>query len=365
MKKLILAIAVLILVIGVFVARNNHKTNIKATLSDSTSNVTPSTEIPGQARDDTLKQEKTFLFVPYWGQTAETIPDQYGNELVYFGIAPGKDGIDKTESGYLGLARFKAISTSRETFLTLRMTDSNSSLKILKDKDLEKKIIYQSIDAAKQYGFSGIVLDLEVSSLPFNTITEQMDEFVSDFSSSSKKQNLSFSMMFFGDTFYRFRSYDIIALKPYLYYAFVMAYDLHKANGDPGPNFPLSGNEIYGYDYGEMAADFLNVLPKEKLIIVFGMFGYDWKVDQDGKPIGQATATPLINAKSKFLNECQLRNCEVKRDEKSAETHVSYIDKQGENHIVWFEDEDSVASKEKFLKEKGITNVGFWAYSYY
>ncbi len=366
MKKIVFGILVLVLAVGFFVGKGKPGTPIKATLSDSTTKDKMSD--PSYAKASAGKQDDTqkkFLFVPYWGQTAERIPDSYGNSLVYFGVAPGKDGIDTTDDGYVGLARFAAIAKGRKTFLTVRMTNSDNALAILKDEKEEQKIIDQTIAVAKQYGFSGVVLDLEVSGLPFNATTTKMDSFVKQFSESSKKESMSFSMMFFGDTFYHFRSYDIVALRDYLDFAFVMAYDLHKANGDPGPNFPLSGKETYGYDFTVMTNDFLNVLPKEKLVMVFGMFGYDWKVDADGKSLEQAQAIPLTLAKKKFLEECSLKSCVVKRDEKAAETNVSYVDEKGYKHVVWFEDEESVSAKQKFLKEKGITNVGFWAYSYY
>lgn len=306
----------------------------------------------------TNSKETKLLFVPYWGQTQERIPDSFGEELVYFGIAPGSDGIDKEEPGYMGLARFEAISEGRDTLLTLRMIDQNMSFPILKDKPRQKKIIDESIAIAKQYNFEGIVLDLEISSLPFASVTEQMNSFVEEFSKAAKKENLTFSMMFFGDTFFKLRPYDVTVLRQYLDIVFVMAYDFHKANANPGPNFPFP-------DFTLMVQDFLNIVPKEKLVIVFGMFGYDWEIDEHNKSVEQARAVTLTVAKKQFLDQCIFRNCKVLRDEKSKETTVTYIDKNGDKHIVWFEDEESVAKKTEFLKEKGINSVGFWAYSYF
>ncbi|MBI2431071.1 MAG: hypothetical protein HYV39_03590 [Candidatus Levybacteria bacterium] len=219
-------------------------------------------------------------------------------------------------------------------------------------------MIDESIAIAKQYNFEGIVLDLEISSLPFASVTEQMNSFVEEFSKAAKKENLTFSMMFFGDTFFKLRPYDVTVLRQYLDIVFVMAYDFHKANANPGPNFPFP-------DFTLMVQDFLNIVPKEKLVIVFGMFGYDWEIDEHNKSVEQARAVTLTVAKKQFLDQCIFRNCKVLRDEKSKETTVTYIDKNGDKHIVWFEDEESVAKKTEFLKEKGINSVGFWAYSYF
>lgn len=359
MKKVIFGIGVLLFAFGLLIFSSN-KTERKKEVSSTA--VTP-TKV--QVLSSSSNKETKMLFVPYWGQTAQRIPDEFGDTLIYFGIAPGENGIDKEEPGYLGIARFSAISGGRDTFLTLRMMDQEKSFIVLKDSLLQKRVIDDSIAVAKQYGFEGIVLDLEISSLPFATITEQMNKFVEEFSKAAKKENLTFSMMFFGDTFYRFRSYDVLALIKHLDKAMIMAYDFHKAKAEPGPNFPLNGKEMYRYDFTVMVNDFLNIIPKEKLVIVFGMFGYDWKVDDEKKSIEQASAITLTVAKKKFVDQCIFRKCVIKRDEQSSETTVSYIDNDGMSHIVWFEDEESVAKKQEFLKEKGINAVGFWAYSYF
>ncbi len=346
-------VVLLFLIIGVavFFFLQKKEEQKKQVLPASDVFISPTPEI---IRDT----EKKFLFVPYWGQTQERIPDSFGDGLIYFGVTPGEEGVDTKEDGYLGLGRFSAIAQGRDTFLTLRMIDDKTSFPILKDKPRQKKIIEDSVAIAKQYNFDGIVLDLEISSLPFTTVTDQMNSFVTDFSKSAKSENLKFSMVFFGDTFFKLRSYDVTVLRQYLDTVFVMAYDFSKANGDPGPNFPLP-------EFTLMVQDFLNLIPKEKLVIVFGMFGYDWTVDEQNKSIKQAQARTLTVAKKQFIGTCIFLNCVVKRDEQSAEITVSYVDKDGNNHIVWFEDEESVAKKSEFLKEKGIKSVGYWAYSYF
>lgn len=363
MKKIGVFLLLFIGIAAFFISKKDEATQQVLPASDSVV-VSPTSEIIHSDQHD-KSQEKKFLFVPYWGQTAERIPDSYGNKLIYFGITPGKDGIDTKEDGYAGIARFSAIAEGRETFLAVRMLNKDINFSVLKDTKLQEKIISDAKKTAKEYKFSGIVLDLEISSLPFASVTNQMNNFVKDFSESIKKENLSFSMMFFGDTFYHLRPYDVAVLRQYLDTVFVMAYDFSKAKSDPGPNFPLSDKEKYGYDFIVMVQDFLNIVPKEKLVIVFGMFGYDWQVDNTGKSVGLAKAVTLTVAKKQFINQCLFKNCSVMRDETSTETTVSYVDKEGNNHVVWFEDEESVAKKMEFLKEKGINSVGFWAYSYF
>ena len=144
-----------------------------------------------------------------------------------------------------------------------------------------------------------------------------------------------------------------------------MAYDFSKAKGDPGPNFPLNGEGKYGYDFKIMVHDFLDVIPKHKLTIIFGMFGYDWKIDEKGRGREQAISKSTI-AFEKFMSTCAYKNtCVTKVDNQSAETNITYTSENKENHVIWFESFESVVRKKAFLTELDLRSVGYWAYSYY
>ena len=81
----------------------------------------------------------------------------------------------------------------------------------------------------------------------------------------------------------------------------IMAYDFHKVKGNPGPNFPLNGKETYGYDLQKMTDDFLQFVPPEKLTIIFGLFGYDWVIDDKNNALQSGEALSYLQIKQKFL----------------------------------------------------------------
>jgi spore germination protein YaaH len=133
-----------------------------------------------------------------------------------------------------------------------------------------------------------------------------------------------------------------------------------------------------------MIDDFLRFVPAEKLTVIFGMYGYDWRVDEKKRPITSAKALTLAEIKNKFLNnendeeqkfKCRLKNCIIRRDSLAKEMEINYTisaeepDAEGiyriDYHIVWYEDEESVATKMKFLEEKGIGSIAYWAYKYF
>lgn len=312
-----------------------------------------------------LQTEKRFLFVPYWALDGNI--DSMGfDELIYFGIKINKDGIDTNESGYQNIGRFVNYSdVNSKKLLTVRILDQELGSLILKDKKLQNKVIRESIDIALKNSFSGLVLDFEIQGIPFEAFTKSISDFYSEFYDNSHKKSLAFYITLYGDTFYRIRPYDVGILAKESDGIFVMAYDLHKANGDPGPNFPLFGKEVFGYDFKSMVSDFAQIVPREKLTVIFGLFGYDWKIDEVNKSKEPAQALTLNQIKGKFLSGCVLGSCKINRDNKSSETNISYIDSDNNKHIVWLEDMESVSRKLKYLYSDNVGSYGFWAYSYY
>ena len=320
------------------------------------------------------------IFVPYWNINEDLQTTNY-DKYIYFGITANNQGINKEEIGFSKLSFFVTATKDKNTYLTLRLLDNGFNQELLKDTDLQQKIIEQTLEIVKENNFKGVVLDLEIFSL-FNTeISSQINDFVQTFYTSLKSNYKSFSIAIYGDTFYRKRPYDLAFIAKNCDEILVMAYDFSKAIGEPGPNFPLARQsdsdggpeaQIYNYDFKLMTKDFLKYVSKEKISIIFGMYGYDWKVDEKKRPITTAKALTLKQIRKEFLNNCQWKDCVVKRDALSRETEINYVYSTVKEdvgymdyHIVWFEDEESVNVKTKYLQEQGIGSVGYWTYGYF
>lgn len=298
------------------------------------------------------------------------------NNLVFFGISPLSDGsINTSDDSYIKLPTFISLTSNSQllTTLTVRMLDPAVNEPILKDESKQSMLISESIKIGKENKFNGILLDLEMSStLPTNILIQEINSFVVYFSKECKKNNLNFSITLYGDTFFRNRPYDVKTIGQYADQIYIMAYDFHKAKGSPGPNFPLTGKEKYGYDFKTMVNEFLQNVLSEKLTFVFGMYGYEWTVDEKKRPIAPAQAYSLNEIRQKYLNSCEWQDCIIKRDDLSAETEINFVQSEIQNnfaylyyHIVWFEDEQSIQKKVDYLKTKNINSFAYWAYSYF
>ncbi|MCA9372333.1 hypothetical protein KC726_05575 [Candidatus Woesebacteria bacterium] len=314
---------------------------------------------------DPISKLQSSVFVPYWivGRIDQNSFDGY-TRLYYFGITVNDDGIDKADQGYISLPSFSQKTQGKVTILTLRLLDDETNDRILTSETYRSTIMNEVADAAQQYGFSGVAIDLETNVL---TIEDQSDIITSFYQKSCKEladRNLSCTPVIYGDTIYRKRPYNLKAISKISERVIIMAYDFHKSRGEPGPNFPLHGKEKYGYDFETMANDMTTLIEPSKLTIAFGMFGYDWTLGKQGLPLKQATARTLNDINTMFY-PCDYEKCTIARDTLSAETYITYQDPEGYVHDVWFEDQDSEAKKVDLLKQQGVGDIVYWAFGYY
>ena len=319
---------------------------------------------------------------------------------------------------------------NQKSLLTVRMLDTDTNLAILENASSQLLVISQTLELVEKYGFDGVVLDLEVGVLSTDSVRKQITDFAEEFSSQAQTADQEFYMTIYGDTFYRTRPYDVKKLATYIDGLYVMAYDFHKSRGEPGPNFPFGsppdGGSLraspsdslrasqHDYSFQTMISDFSSVVPREKLNIIFGMYGYDWTLGAQGKPLKSATAISLTEIEYDILLNCThkttpkgrspfetiffhlggrpafrqshgsrivqkmissfaldvnatngILNCEIFEDKNSHEKMIKYLDAQGYNHELWYEDEESVEVKIQYLKKQGVGNAGYWVWGYF
>lgn len=313
---------------------------------------------------------QTHLFVPYWRLNppyeAPNIPNSTTTSLLYFAIHPNSDGtINTGEPGYTNLSKFADTATG-ESLLTVSMQNEDISSAILENSGLHIKLASNIMEVALQHNFDGIVLDLEYAALPTKSVISDISAFTKTLSETARASNLTFSITLYGDTYYRSRPYDVKTLATYSDYIYIMAYDFHKSYGLPGPNFPLSSDSNkYEYSLESALKDFLSDVPAEKLIVTYGMFGYDWSVDDQNRPAKAASPRTLNQLEAQFFPTCTLINCTITVDPISAETNVTYSEENGQKHAVWFENERSLNFKITKMRSFGIQNAGIWAAGYY
>jgi spore germination protein YaaH len=303
------------------------------------------------------------LFVPYWTISNDVSQQEY-DQFIYFGISPHESGIDTFEPGYISISQYLQKISAASTLLAIRMTDKQFNSKVLDSATIQQKIITDSLAISKKYGFKGILLDFEPAGIGFDSLTRNVTNFITSFSEQAKNQHVPFTIAIYGDTFYRARPFDIRKIGSVVENIFILAYDFHKAAGDPGPNFPFAVSNADAYTFSQMIADFTKVIPKEKLVIVFGIFGYDWPVTEKGDSISQAVPVSTTDIEKQFVDSCSVRTCTFSRNA-SDEPSVLYIDSDTQRHRIWYEDMISVKKKIDYLHSQGIGHIAYWANGYF
>ena len=320
----------------------------------------------------TLAPQKQCALSVYWlSVEGEDVLKQY-DWILYFGISPKLNGKIALDQGYRNLSKFVSQKKEKQAGLVIRMVDKRLSERFLnKEGQVWEKFFSEVVSLAKEKGFSEIALDLELYPLQQN-LKEKVTQFVNLGSLKAKEAGLNFSFIAYADSFYAKRPFDFAKISSLVDRVYLMAYDFTKPISEPGPGFPLFKGEKWAYSLSQAVDDFLKFFPAEKIVVVFGMYGYDWLVNEKKIPLKKASALTLNQIRKKYLSICTPDKCLVRVDpvakEKEIDIVFSKLTKEKAimyPHIIWFEDEETVKLKKEELVKKGLFNFCFFALGYY
>ena len=365
MKKFVFLVVVILIIVGIYRFIRNPQTESNHTVEKKERVNITSNPVAKPHVKKRVSHEQQVLFVPYWNASVDEQTKNQYDTFVYFGIAVDEDAHIKEDEGLSNIEQFQKSTSGKKQLLTIRMLDSDTNHTILESTSLQKTLIDEILPVINQYDFDGIVLDLEVSSLPLTDVRNNISLFIQQLSESMHKQQKYVAITLYGDLYSRARPYDVHTIAESADEIMIMAYDFHKSRGEPGPNFPMAGRSTYGYDFPSMIRDFINDAPSEKVTVLFGMYGYDWALGPQGKPLTAAHALPLTDIINLIKPSCELKNCKVTQNSETHESTIRYTGDDGSKHEVWFEDEQSADVKKQYLEEQGIGSVGYWVYGYF
>ncbi len=364
-KKTVVTIAVLFFgVCALFIVRT-HVLVENTQQPDRSQNVPTVLVSPTPQKIQQLQQS---IFIPYWALGQDKKMKEY-DEYYYFGVAPAVDGTIKNEQGKKNIELLDNLLLEKTT-LVVRMMDADVNKSLMEHSIHQKKLGEELQKMVNEKGFKGVAFDIEI---PFSLDTvksTQITQFVQEMCSSIQADYKTCELITYGDIFYRKRPFDMKAIDAVVDRVVIMAYDFHKAGGEQGPNFSFSEKEKYGYDFKTMVQDFASIVPKDKIGVVFGMYGYDWTLNEQGTPLKSATALSLNEIRTRLTHNANRQNDEnvlhyTLHENEDSEKSIQYVDEEGEKHVVWYEDEESASVKAEYLKNQGISHISFWALGYF
>ncbi|MGI8420285.1 MAG: glycosyl hydrolase family 18 protein [Candidatus Levyibacteriota bacterium] len=325
-------------------------------------------------------------FLPYWQlDTMQYLRPQDLSEINYFSLTADSDGTLQTENqgnAERGWSDWNKQSTkdfitksqimgANVTF-TVSALDDTTIESLLDSPSAQAKLISQIVDQVKNRQVNGVNIDFEYSGDADAQYVSEFTDFSKKLSVALKKQNpktqLSLSIMPLSA-----RQNDIYAftkLVP-LYDRFIgMSYDYYGQNADiSGPTAPMDGfkQNKYFFDVTTTYADYLQYIPKNKLIMGVAYYGWERAV-LDGRILKSKTYSPAsasnysaVISYARGREDKDLLKNKCKWDTLAQETWCWFTDKQsGIDHQAWLADDKSVQARFDYANKLNLNGIAIW-----
>lgn len=131
-------------------------------------------------------------------------------------------------------------------------------------------------------------------------------------------------------------------------FVIIMTYEWGWSGGPPLPVAPIK-NVRAVLDYA------VTVIPPKKIMMGMPLYGYDWTLPfvPNGPFAKRVSPQEAIAIAAQF-------NQEIKYNYTAQAPFINYVDNNGKQHIIWFEDARSVRAKFLLASEMGLRGVSYW-----
>lgn len=355
----------------------NKQTFKEAVLSAQTQNLPKS-----------IKKKEIVGFLPFWLVKEANINYSQLTTLVYSDISFDKNGKvvrlsdDSTEEP--GWTRFNSdelktiIKNAKDkgvhTELAIKVIDNDTITSIVNNPLARKDTITNAMDEMKGKGFEGINVDFEYQGIPDMHSIENFNIFLEEFGKALHETNprYTISVDVYADSIKKTRLWDLKKLSSEVDKVIVMAYDFTSLSSvRAGPVAPFSGSpDKYEYDVTTAVKDFIQVVPKQKIILGVPFYGYDWPTF-DESPMSETRkdsanyGSPALSSYKRSMEIVKEKNLKISWDEDAQVPWFAYKDTDKNTyHEVYFENEKSLAKKLELLLTNDLGGIGIWALGY-
>ena len=266
--------------------------------------------------------------------------------LIPYWYTVNQDGsIDYSKIGYEQKVEDFAKKNKQFKLVPL-FNNGKGSPDMLLDKNTRAAAVKNIVKKVTDHDYAGVNIDFEL--LPPES-KDGLTAFIGELSKElkPKKKILSVSVFPKSDGVEELgAAYDYGALSKYADFITIMTYDKHSDSSEAGAIAP--------YDWVERnIAIALKSIPKEKLTVCIGAYGYDWPVP------ASAGETEYIGLKE-ALQRANQHGAKIQWDNSSQSPFYTYAADDGTKHEVWFESGSSASRKIALAKKYGLRGVAIW-----
>ncbi len=221
---------------------------------------------------------------------------------------------------------------------------------VLADPALQQQLIANILATMKQKGYRALNVDFEY--VP-PADRELYNVFLQNLVDSLHPQNYLVSTclapkLSAGQKGTLYEAHDYAAHGRIVDFVVLMTYEWGWAGGPPMAVAPL--NEVV-----KVVSYALSVMPPQKIIMGMPLYGYDWTLPY----VQGAKWAPTVSSKA-AVNLANQYGANIKYDAESQSPYFNYYDKEGREHVVWFEDARSVQAKFNIVKTFHLRGVSYW-----
>lgn len=131
-------------------------------------------------------------------------------------------------------------------------------------------------------------------------------------------------------------------------FSVLMTYEWGYSAGPPLPVSPI-------YEVEKVLQYALTVMPADKILMGQNLYGYDWTL-----PFVQGESVARAISPQQALQIAWDHHAEINYDETAQAPFFEYVDQDGNDHIVWFEDARSIQAKFNLIKRYGLLGIAYW-----
>ncbi len=208
--------------------------------------------------------------------------------------------------------------------------------RILNNPEKKERLINDLIRLLKQNNFQGINID-------FEELVETNNEVLTNFQKQLYEKLHANGLLVTQDVIPFNEDYDYKSLSAYNDYLFLMAYDEHSSDTEPGA--------ISSQKWMEAAVDDMaKSVPAQKIVLCMAGYGYDWAKKGSAETVTYQEALSIARESEGIVDY----------DNNTYNLHYNYYDDSNRVHDVFFTDAATNFNTLRFATEYGLAGTALW-----
>ncbi|WAA12311.1 glycoside hydrolase family 18 protein [Fervidibacillus halotolerans] len=254
------------------------------------------------------------------------------------------------------LNQFPQIATANRNLLMMVITNKENDQFsdelgkiILNDEQVQENLFNNIITTAKKQGFRDIHFDFEYlrpeDRQAYNNFLRKAK---ARFSKEGWLVSTALAPKTSADQKGKwYEAHDYRAHGEIVDFVVIMTYEWGYSGGPPMAVSPIGPvREVLEYAVTE--------IPPQKIFMGQNLYGYDWIL-----PFKKGDVASAVSPQQAIKLAAQ-KNVPIQYDVRSQAPFFDYIDENGRNHRVWFEDARSIQAKFDLIKELNLRGMSYW-----